>query len=207
MAVAELLAELARADKDTAQPIYEGLSDKDIVAALNEWKHEYVPCETQSLSIKFKEIGLHGKIELAREKGIVDDELWLRWKSLLAVMADPAIPTVLFNEPPILIHDLFLTLLALGIIQEPHNHWLIDLGVRSYTIGRKCCACDVTEEYLAKARELETLNEKVAAQREAVKAEYELKLAQIQSAHDELQKQDGSLMPVGNKDFVPEWEK
>lgn len=164
MAVAELLNEIAKPD-------YDGLADADVVAALNTWQRVYVPCATKALSIMFAQIGLQGRVEVARDKGDIDDALWLRWKMLLGVMADPDIPTVMFDAKPILIADFFDSLLTLAVIDQTQHIWLTDLGVRSWTAGRKIYARDVKETDIVAAKELAALHAKVQSRREAVEAD------------------------------------
>lgn len=206
MAVVELLMELARVDEDE-NPVYDGKTDAEIVIALNEWHTTYVPCPTAALLKKFSELALQGRMELAREKGNVDDKHLARWLTLLKFCEQFAIP-VMFNAGRPSVADLFEYMSAAGIITPTETTWLLDLGCFRLTIGRTVFQRDVTAVDIAKAREMQPLANKVRTRREAEEAEHVAKLAEVQAAHDELQKRDpNSLEIIGDKNHVPSWER
>ena len=200
MAIAELLSELSK-------PAYVGLSDADRVAALNAKNKSYVPCPIKALAKTLDGFALAGRVAVAHSEKIVDDDLYARWITLEKAVANPNIDTIMFNVGPLLIEDMFDQLLSLGVIEAIEHLRVIDLGTIERPLSRKVFARDVTEADLAAAAALAALDAKVKAQRDAVEAEYLVKIAQVQAAHDELQKQDGSLNPIGNPAFKPAWEK
>lgn len=200
MAVAELLTEIAK-------PKYAGKSDPEIVAMLNEWQRKFVPCPTKALSIKFAEVGLQGSMDVAREQKAIDDDLWKRWRMLLGVMADKNIDLIMFDERKIAIADMLNSLLRLEVIDKTEHIWLTDLGVRSWTMGRRTFDRDVTEDDVKASRELAPLHEKVMTRREELKKKHAEEIADLQATHDELQKRDGQQRPIGDRKHVPKWEK
>ncbi len=196
MSVVNILAEIAKED-------YVGLSDVEIADRLNEWSTTYIPCFPSTLRIKFAELLLTARLELANSKNLVDSKVFERWELLLKYSENDKNEPVYFNAAPVFIENLFQTFAELEIISATELIWLLDLGRIQTNISRKIFNKDISEQDLIAAKERIVLAEKIEARR----VEISNLQADLQTAYNELQKRDVDGSIIGDKDFIPEWEK
>lgn len=193
--------------EELAKPEYEKLDAKAKAAALNEWQTEWIPCSLKSLRAMFDQLLLDARVQMAHDKKLIDDGVWVRWITLLKRMEAKLDQFFDFNEPPILFADLIATLETAGVIKAPEPTWLLDLGRRQWTVARAIYNQDVTPEIIAAAEDLQAMADKIAARDAQVEADYQKAKSDLTDARNELNKRDNAGMPIGDKNFVPAWEK
>lgn len=207
MSAIELINELRRkvVDPETGEAteagVYDGLSDEDKLAKLNEWHTRWVPCPTSALAEKFAELNLVGRVQVAINKGQLDDRQQAQWFGLKALSKTPK-AAVLFNDHPLSIPEFFDAIRDLGVINPTEHTWLLDLGRQQHTIARRVLARDATADDIVKIVELEPVVDKVLARREEL-----ARLAEeLQAVTNEVQKNEGGVL-TGDKDVELPWEK
>lgn len=217
MSARELIQELDRKvveiDPETKEEVeteigvYDGLDDASRLEKLNEWHTVYILCPTEALAIRFEELNLIGRIQVALNKRQLDDRQQAQWFGLEALSRTKG-QVVLFSTHPLEIPAFFTTLRGLDVIDDTELDRLNDLGIRQHTIARRVLNRDATADDLVKVVELEALHTKIEDRRGFVQQEIDRLQAELNTATEELQKQDpadGTL--IGDKDYELPWEK
>jgi hypothetical protein len=189
---------------ELAAETYKGLDAQAKSNILNEWHTEWIPCPLSALRIMFDEILLDGRVQVARDKGTLDDDFWARWLTLIEMIKSKLNGFIDFSTKPIEFAEMIATLESMGVITDPEPTWLYDLGRKQHTLARMLYHYDVTPEIVTAIEDLWDLKDKIAAERTASLADYEKRLVDLETATLELNKTEGGV-PTTDKNYVPPW--